>query len=103
MSDLAPELERTLRLYADAAVAAALGLLDRGASLDDLVAILGNTDEGLSVTVGPRTELLAKVPELAGMLRDEPVPSGYLQWVVFLDTQVACGAFRVVPWTRAEA
>ena len=101
MSDLGPEFEQTLRRYADPAVEAALVLLDRGAALDDLVALLGDPDEGLSVTVGPRSELLAEAPELALLLFRGHVPSGCLQWVAFLE--VACGAFRVVPQARAEA
>ena len=78
-------------------------LLDSGVALADLVAVLGDTDDGISVTVGPRSELLAEAPELALILIRGHVPSGCLQWVALLDTQVACGAFRVVPPARVEA
>ncbi len=103
MSDLAPDFARTLRRYADPVVAATLGLLARGAILDDLVAVFGDADGGLTVTVGPRSELFAGAPELELMLCRAPVPSGYLQWVAFLNAEVAAGAIRVAPLSRAEA
>jgi hypothetical protein len=103
MSDLAPDFTRTVLRHADPVVAAALGLLARGAILNDLVAVFGDADEGLTVTVGPRSELLARTPELELMLCRIPVPLGYLQWVALSETQVALGAIRVAPLAGAEA
>ncbi len=97
------QLARTLLRFAGPVVATALGLLDRGATLDELVAVLDDADGQPNVTVGSRKQLLADVPELALVLSERQVPLGYLQWVAFMDKRVASGAFRVVLWARVEA
>ncbi len=75
-------------------------LLHRGAKLEDLIVVIGYADENLIYAVGPRTELFAEAPLLASLLRvahcahGEP---GFLPWVALIGTDVAWGAFRVVP------
>jgi hypothetical protein len=103
MSGLDPRLARTLLEYAGPVIGTALGLLDRGAILDELVAVLDDADGHPSVTVGPREQLIANTPELALVLSERRVPLGYLRWVALMDHVVASGAFRVVLWARVEA
>ena len=97
------QFEQALRYCADPAVTAALDLLNTGAALDELVAVLDASQGSLSVVVGRRHDLFAAAPELVQMLSHHPVPLGDLQWLAVLGSQVAWGTFSVVPRARAEA
>ncbi len=99
------ELERAVNRCAAAAVTAAMTLLDRGATLEDLVAILSDTEQETTVTVGPAAELLAETPDLLLHLKanQSRVPAGYLAWIALVGRSIAWGAFSVVPEIGREA
>jgi hypothetical protein len=80
-------------------------LLDQGAMLDELVAVVEYTDWGVSVRVARTMELLVDAPELTLLLvlSRGCVPPGYLPWIAVLGPRIAWGAFRVAPQATAEA
>jgi hypothetical protein len=103
--DLGPEFEQAVGHCAAAAVTAAITLLDQGAMLDELVAVLAHVEGRFSVTVGPASKLFADAPELAFLvaLGRSKFPPGCLPWVASLGTRLAWGAFRVAPATVVAA
>jgi hypothetical protein len=105
MCDLGPALEQAVCGCSVTAAAAAMRLLEQGALLDELVAVLKCTDRGVSVTVARTLELLADAPELTLLLvlSRGCVPPGYLPWIAVLGPRVAWGAFRVAPMATVEA
>jgi hypothetical protein len=105
MGDLAFELEHVLRRCAGPAVNCAVTLLNRGERVDDLVAVMAHTDDGLRLAVGRAANLFASTPELMieSIRNRDCVPLGYLQWVALLAPKVAWGAFSVTPRIAAEA
>ncbi len=105
ISETESELELTVNRCAAAAVTAAATLLERGAALDDLVAVLSDTEQETTVTVGPAAELLAETPDLMLHLRlnRSRVPAGYLAWIALVGGSIAWGAFSVVPDSRIDA
>ena len=105
MCELGPALEQAVCGCAVPAAAAVMTLLDQGALLDELVAVVRCTDRGVSVTVARTLELLTDAPELTLLLvlSRGCVPPGYLPWIALLGPRVAWGAFRVAPEATVEA
>ena len=105
MTELGPELERAVSGCAVSAAAAAMTLLEQGALLDELVAVVDYADEGVRVKVAPALELFADAPELTLLLvlSHHRTPPGYLRWIALFGPRVAWGAFRVAPEATVEA
>jgi hypothetical protein len=82
-----------------------MALLEQGASLDELVAVVYYADEGLRVRVARTLDVFAESPELTLLLvlSRGRVPAGHLPWIALLGSRAAWGAFRVAPETTAEA
>ncbi len=98
-------VERAVRGCAEVAVTVALALIDRGAMLDDLVAVFDYMSETPALAVVTEMELLGDVPELAVVmaLSRAHAPRGHLPWVAQFSRGVAWGAFQVGPRTVVEA
>jgi hypothetical protein len=99
------DLERNVGRYADAAVTAATMLLDQGATLDELIAVVADTEQGPGLTVGPVCAVLEDAPDLLFMLSlvQDDVPVGYLRWIAMVGPDIAWGSFCVAPKSRVEA
>ncbi len=102
---LAHDVEREVRLYAPSAVAAAVSLIDRGAKLEDLAAVIRYAEDTLCFTVGQVSRFYADAPELAFLLLviGGQVPPGHLPWLALLGSNgVAWGAFKVASSTPTQ-
>ncbi len=98
-------LQQTVSRCAVAAVDAAATLLQRGLALEDLVAIVTDSDQETTLVGGPASELLAEAPDVMLYLKlhQDRIPRGYLPWVAFVGASIAWGAFSVVPIPKIDA